>query len=235
MKRFRPSLAATLFVVPALAVLIGLGTWQLERRAWKHELIARIDEQSKAEPQDMVGILTASGVEADYAHVEVDGTIAADKAIHLFAPEGQGGADYRVIAPLDYGNGRYVLVDLGTITETEKARLGPGVPPQATGLRHIEGILRPSEEPGWFTAAPDLKANRWYARDVPAMAAALGLGPVHLYVLQSDQPDPGGLPRAVPFRPDLPDNHLSYAVTWFSLALVLVVVYLLFAFRRRPD
>ena len=234
MNRFRPSWGATLFLVPALAILIGLGVWQLERRAWKHELMARIAAEAAAEPQDMVGVLTASGIETDYAHVEVDGVIAPGKAIHLFAPEGQGGAAYRVIAPLDYGGGRTVLVDLGSITEAEKAALKTPVPEAAAGMRHIEGILRPSEAPGLFTAAPDIKGNRWYARDVPAIAAVLGLGPVHLYVLQSETPNPGGLPRAVPFRPDLPDNHLSYAVTWFSLALVLVVVYLLSAFRRRP-
>ena len=235
MRRFRPTVWASVFTLAALAILIALGVWQLERREWKHALLARI-EQSRAEPpQDMVGILTASGIETDYAHVEVDGTIKPDKAIHLFAPEGQGGADYRVIAPLDYGSGRFILVDLGTITEAEKAALKTPVPEAATGLVHMEGILRPSEPPGWFTAAPDLKGNRWYSRDVPAIAAALGLGPVHLYVLQSESPNQGGLPRPVVFHPDLPDNHLAYAITWFSFALILLVVYVLFHLKRRQD
>lgn len=233
--RFRPTLWATVLTLAALAILIALGVWQLERRAWKHALIARIDESLKGEPQDLAGALTASGVELDYARVEADGTIAAGRAVHLFSPEGQGAADYRVIAPLDYGMGRVILVDLGTITEAEKARLGGGVPPEAAGLVHVEGILRPSEEPGWFAAAPDLAANRWYARDVPAMAAALGLANVPPYILQSESPNAGGLPRPVPFRPDLPDNHLSYAVTWFSLALILAVVYLLLHLKRRDD
>ena len=105
MRRFRPTLWASVFTLVALAILIALGTWQLERREWKHALLARIAESRAAPAQPMVGLLTASGVETDYAHVKVDGTIAPDKAIHLFSPEGQGGADYRVIAPLDYGNG----------------------------------------------------------------------------------------------------------------------------------
>ena len=95
--------------------------------------------------------------------------------------------------------------------------------------------MRPSEAPGWFSPAPDLKANRWYVRDVPAMAAALGLGPVHLYVLQSESPNAGGLPRPVPFRPDLPDNHLAYALTWFALAFVALVVYLALHLKRRDE
>lgn len=232
---FRPRLWASVFTVLALAILLSLGVWQLERRAWKHDLVARIEANLKAEPQDLVGVLTASGVEADYARVEADGTIAPDKAVHLFAPVGQGAADYRVIAPLDYGGGRFILVDLGTITEAEKAALKTPVPEAATGLVHIEGILRPSEAPGWFSPAPDLKANRWYVRDVPAMAAALGLGPVHLYVLQSESPNAGGLPRPVPFRPDLPDNHLAYALTWFALAFVALVVYLALHLKRRDE
>jgi surfeit locus 1 family protein len=233
--RFRPTVLATLLTLAALAVLIALGVWQLERRAWKHALVARIADSRAAPPQDLVGMLSASGMEPDYAHVEVDGTIAPDKAIHLFSPEGQGGADYRVIAPLDYGSGRFILVDLGTITEAEKTALKTPVPEAATGFVHVEGLLRPSEAPGWFTAAPDLKGNRWYARDVPAIAAALGLGPVHLYVLQSETPNAGGLPRAVPFQPELSDNHLAYAITWFSFALILLVVYVLFHTRRRND
>lgn len=231
-RRFRPTLWATLFVIPALALLIGLGFWQLERREWKHALVARIEASAASEPMDLVGALTASGIELDYAHVEVDGDIAPSSAIHLFAPVGQGAVDYRVIAPLDYGNGRKILVDLGSITEAEKTTLGPaGIPKEATGLRHIEGVLRPSQEPGWFDAAPDLKANRWYVRDVPAIAAALGVNAPWPFILQSDQENPGGLPRPVPFHPDLPDNHLSYAITWFSLAFALLVIFVLKSLR----
>ena len=90
---FRPRLWASVFTVLALAILLSLGVWQLERRAWKHDLVARIEANLKAEPQDLVGVLTASGVAADYARVEADGTIAPDKAVHLFAPAGQGAAD----------------------------------------------------------------------------------------------------------------------------------------------
>lgn len=230
----RPSIAAWLLFVPALGVLIALGTWQVERREWKHALIARIDANLAAPPMDLVGALTASGIELDYAHVEVDGTVERN-AVHLFAPTGQGGADYRVIAPLDYGSSRKILVDLGTISEAEKKTLGDEtVPAEAAGLRHIEGVLRPSESPGLFDSAPDAKANRWYVRDVPAMAAALGVEKPHLFILQSDQPNEGGLPRAVPFHPELPDNHLAYAATWFSLAVILTVIFALLHLRRQP-
>lgn len=233
--RFRPTLWATLFVVPALVVLIALGVWQVERRAEKHALLARVDAGLQSDPRDLVEVLAGPVEDQAYARVEADGEIARDKAIHVFSPTGQGAADYRIIAPLDYGGGRFILVDLGTITEVEKARLGTGIPPQATGRVHVEGVLRPSEPSGMFTAAPDLKQNRWYVRDVPAMAAALGVPVAAPLLLQSETPHPGGLPRPVPFRPDLPDNHLAYAVTWFSLALILAVVYVLFHLKRRDD
>lgn len=233
--RFRPSLWMTVFAVPALAALIALGVWQLERRTWKHDLIAHIAAESAAPPRDLVEVLTGPEDRRAYAHVEADGELDASRAVHVFAPEGQGGADYRVIAPLDYGEGRIILVDLGTITEDEKKALSGPVPPAAGGQIHVEGILRPSESAGWTTAAPDLKSNRWYVRDVPAIAAALGLKDVPPFVLQAETPNAGGLPRPVAFRPDLADNHLAYAVTWFSLALILCVVYVLFNLKRSDD
>ncbi len=230
--RFRPTFWATVLGIPALGVLVWLGLWQVDRREWKHDLLARIASGTAAPPRDLVEVLTGPEEDRPYAHVEADGVIDGARAVHLFAPEGQGDADYRVIAPLDYGDGRIILVDLGSISEAEKARLEGPVPPAAAGQVHAAGILRPSETAGWTSAAPDLKGNRWYVRDVPAIAAALGLKDVPPYILQSETPNPGGLPRPVAFRPDLADNHLAYAVTWFSLALILVVVYVLFHLKR---
>lgn len=235
MKRFRPTFWMTAFVVPALAVLIALGVWQVERRDWKHALLARIEAQRAAPPRDLVEVLTGPEAERDFAHVEADGVLDATRGVHLFAPEGQGEADYRIIAPLDYGEGRVILVDLGTITETQKKALSAPVPAALGGPMHVEGILRPSEGSGWTTAAPDTKTHRWYARDVPAIAAALGLSDIPPFIIQSETPVPGGVPRPVPFRPEISDNHLAYAVTWFSLALILCVVYVLFSLKRRDE
>jgi len=230
----RPTFWATFAVIPALAALLALGVWQLQRREWKHELLARIAAERAAPPRDLVEVLTGPEDRRDYAHVEADGDLDATRGVHIFAAVGQGGADYRVIAPLDYGDGRYVLVDLGTITEAEKTQMKGPVPMAAGGSIHVEGILRPSEPAGWATAVPDLKGNRWYTRDVPAIAAALDLKDVPPFVLQAETPNAGGLPRPVPFQPELSDNHLAYAVTWFSLALILAVIYGLFHLKR-PD
>lgn len=232
--RFKPTFWATALVIPALVTLIALGTWQVQRREWKHDLLARIAAERANPPRDLVEVLSGPEGDRAFAHVEADGTLDATRGVHVFAPVGQGGADYRVIAPLDYGDGRTVLVDLGTITEAEKKALTGPVPPAAGGAVHVEGILRPSEAPGWTDAAPDLRANRWYVRDVPAIAAALGLKDVPPFVLQAETPNAGGLPRPVAFSPDLPDNHLAYAVTWFSLALILAVIYVLLHLKREP-
>lgn len=233
--RFRPTFWATVVVIPALAVLIVLGVWQVQRREWKHDLLARIAAERAAPPRDLVEVLTGPQDARAFAHVEADGELDATRGVHVFAAAGQGGADYRVIAPLDYGDGRFILVDLGTITEAEKTALSGPVPAAAGGFIHVEGILRPSEGSGWTTAAPDLKGNRWYTRDVPAIAAALGLKEVPPFVLQAETPNGGGLPRPVPFQPELADNHLAYAVTWFSLALILCVVYVLFHLKRPEE
>lgn len=232
--RFRPTFWATALAIPALGVLIWLGLWQVDRRAWKHDLLDRVASETAAAPRDLVEVLTGPEDRRAFAHVEADGVIDGARAIHLFAPEGRGKADYRIIAPLDYGDGRIILVDLGTVTEAEKQALGGPAPAAIAGAVHVAGLLRPSESPGWTTADPDLKGNRWYVRDVPAIAAAMGLGDVPPFILQSETPNAGGLPRPVPFRPELADNHLAYAVTWFSLALILVVVYLMLHIKRAP-
>jgi surfeit locus 1 family protein len=234
--RFRPNIWATVVVIPALAALIALGVWQLQRREWKHDLLARIAAERAAPPRDLADVLNGPEDQRAYAHVFVEGTISAAPTVQLFAPEGQGAANYRIIAPLHRDFQFSILVDLGSVTEAEKAKLGlAGVPPGARGVRRIEGILRPSETPGWMDAEPDLNNNRWYVRDVPRMAKTMAVSNPPPFILQSETPNAGGLPRPVPFQPELADNHLSYAVTWFSLALILVVIYVLFHLKRPDD
>ena len=234
--RFRPTFWATFFAVPSLVILVALGLWQSERRAWKHDLVARIEASAAGPAQDFAGLSTASDAELLYAKVAVSGVFVGGRTAHLFAPEGQGAARYRVIAPLRYTqSGAIVLVDLGSVSEDEKARIDKGELPVAQGEARIEGVVRPSEETGWLSAAPDKTGNRWYVRDVPAMAEALGVKASWPLIIQAEKVEPAGAPKPVPFRPDLPDNHLAYAVTWFSLAFILVVVYVLFHLKRRPD
>jgi surfeit locus 1 family protein len=108
---------------------------------------------------------------------------------------------------------------------------------QTAGPVDIVGVMRWPETPGLFTPPGDPAKNLWFARDPAAMAAAKGVGAVAPFYVEQESPSvPGGLPQVGKLQPSLPNNHLGYALTWYGLALVLVVGFGIWAAgRRRGD
>lgn len=147
-----------------------------------------------------------------------DGTFLHDKEVLVQALTEQGGG-FWVITPLRTGQG-LVLVNRGFVPEDKRdpARRRPG---QVSGHVDLTGLMRVSEPGGGFLRANDPAAERWYSRDIPAMARARGLvDAAPFFVDADDSPNPGGYPigglTVVRFR----NNHLVYALTWFGLALL---------------
>jgi surfeit locus 1 family protein len=135
------------------------------------------------------------------------------------------GVGYWVFTPARLGDGAILMVDRGFVPE---ARRDPATrrDGQIRGPTEVVGALRWPETPGLFTPSPDRSANLWFARDPAAMAAAKGLGPVAPFYIEQEGPvPPGGLPRPGKIQPNLPDNHLGYAITWYGLAVVLAAVF----------
>ena len=98
----------------------------------------------------------------------------------------------------------------------------------------VVGVLRWPEATGLFTPTADPAANLWFARDPAGMAAAKGIGPVAPFYVEQEAPvPPGGLPRPGRLRPNLPNNHLGYIITWYGLAIVLLAVFAAWAVGRR--
>lgn len=130
--------------------------------------------------------------------------------------------------PLALEDGRRILLDRGFVPIDEKET------PRHLGAITVEGALQWPREHDSFTAEPDLETNIWFARDVPRMAEALGTEPVLLVTRASDDP---GQPLPLPVSVNIRNNHLEYAITWFSLALVWAVmtVFLLSRIKRRTD
>lgn len=208
----RGVLAAVVFGLVGTGVLVGLGVWQLQRLAWKQALIARLEERLAAEPVPLP-IRPDPATDA-FLRVAADGIVGGPE-VHLLTSLRRSGPGFRVIAPLATSGGRMVLVDLGYIPEADKNAARP----PATGM--VTGALYWPEETDGFTPAPDLGANIWFARDVPAMAAALGTEP--LLIVAESHPF-GSLPRPLRLGVNLPNDHLQYAITWFALALVWAVM-----------
>ncbi|MFY0311651.1 SURF1 family protein [Leisingera sp. D0M16] len=209
-----------------LAVLIGLGTWQLQRKAWKEGILATIEERIAGAAAQ--ALPEALDPEADkYRPVRLDGEIGADE-LHVLTSIKDIGPGYRVISPFTLEDGRRVLIDRGFVPAKDKQA------DRLAGPAAIEGNIHWPQETDSYTPAPDLAANIWYARDADRMAEQLGTEPV-MIVLRSNPEGEAGL-RPVPVSTSgIPNDHLQYAITWFSLAIIWAVMTLYFLRRSRPN
>jgi surfeit locus 1 family protein len=223
---FRPLLKPTLWFVPMFLVLIGLGTWQVERLHWKVALIAQMNASLSAPPLTLDEIVKLPNVEAQYRHVTLAGRFDNPKEAYAFAT-GEGGTPvYHVLTPLILADGRALIVDRGTIPQNlrdPKTRAAG----QLDGEQHITGVWRTPDPANLFTPKPDLKKRIWFARDVKAMAALDHLALAAPVVVEADATsNPGGWPKGGQTVVSLPNNHLQYAITWYLMALGLLAVYL---------
>lgn len=220
----RRMIVPLIFGIVGVAILVSLGSWQLRRLAWKTEILAEIAARLEAPPGP---VPATTSPEADrYLHVRTSGEILPGE-IHVYTSAPPRGVGYRVIVPLRLADGRSLLLDRGFVPIDEKDV------PRHLGPITVEGNLDwPRETDSLFTAAPDLAKNIWFARDVPAMAAALGTEPLLLVTSASDDP---AAPQPLPVTVNLRNDHLGYALTWFGLALVWagMTLYLLWRIKRR--
>jgi surfeit locus 1 family protein len=225
--RFRPGLGATLAALAGIALLVALGSWQLQRLAWKTALIATM-ESRLALPATS---LDAVGDEAEFRRVAVSGRYRHDLAFAKGAEAMAGELGARLVTPLLLDDGRTLLVERGWLPE-------PLLPPRTprelepAGEVALEGVLRFPTAPGLFTPANRPEARRWYWYDSAALTSVLGVEPLPIIVTLDRSDTAGPLPRPLPVRVDLPSPHLGYAVTWFGLAAALLGVYLAFGLTR---
>ncbi|SMH58848.1 SURF1 family protein [Azospirillum agricola] len=236
-RRFRPSLPATLMTFLAVALMLGLGTWQLQRMGWKAELMERVRERVSAAPAPLPAVLEDPAA-WEFRPVTVSGRFLNDKDLLLLARPRQGQAGYEVMTPLQRADGGVVLVNRGFVPmdRRDPASRAAG---RVEGETSLRGIVRLPQPAGLFQPGNSPGAEVWLRADPPAMAAALGLpavAPVLAPVIVEALPGqvPGGLPAGIEPRVELPNNHLQYALTWYGLAATLVAVYLL-SQRRRAD
>ena len=201
------------------AVLAALGVWQLERRVWKHDLIAAVDARVHAAPVPAPRPSAWSEISAArdaYRHVRIAGRFRHDRETLVQAVTERGGG-YWVLTPLETPDFT-VLVNRGFVPPDRRDQ-ATRAPANANEMVTTSGLLRISEPGGGFLRANDPVANRWYSRDVVAIAAARGLGPVAPYFIDADAtPNPGGYPIGGLTVVRFPDHHLIYALTWFTLA-----------------
>lgn len=225
----RPRSTAALAALATLAVagvvaLSALGAWQLERRAWKLDLIERVEARIHADPVAAPGPAAWPRITGDdaYRRVRLEGRFRNDDETLVRAVTALGGG-YWVMTPLVADAGFTVLVNRGFVPESARdpATRAAG---RVDGETAVTGLLRTSEPGGGFLRANDPAAGRWYSRDVVAIAAASGLSEVAPYFVDAEPTaaDAGGAaPVGGLTVVSFPNNHLVYALTWLALALML--------------
>ncbi|MEM6939605.1 MAG: SURF1 family protein [Pseudomonadota bacterium] len=204
------------------AILVALGVWQLQRLAWKEGVLADINARIGAAP---VAVPASPDTAADnYLPVAIEGDFSGD-TLRVLVSQKDIGAGYRLITAFE-GEGRRVLVDRGFLPTDLP------VPAHSSAGLSITGNLQWPQETDSFTPAPDTQGNIWFARDVVAMARALSTEPLLIVANEITPPEPNVTPLPVDTS-RIPNNHLQYAITWFSLAAIWLVMSLLFLLRRR--
>ena len=228
---FRPYPGLTIACGLLFAILCGLGSWQLERLQWKLALIARVNGHMAAPPLTLDQIAALPMEQAQYRRVTLTGRFDQAREAYAFATA-DGAAVYHVLTPFQTDDGRTLMVDRG---EVPKEKLNPATRAagNSEGETQVTGVWRLPDAPGAFTPPPDIAHRIWYARDLKAIAAADHLTLSAPVVVEADAtPNPGGFPKGgqtvVTFR----NQHLSYAVTWFGLAICLLGVWFAYNFSR---
>ena len=205
-----------------LAGLIALGTWQVHRLAWKEALIARVDRNMHGVAVEAPGpaAWAAVGPDDEYRRVTTTGVFLNDRETVVQALTALGGG-FWILTPLRRADGSLVLINRGFVPadRREPQTRGAG---QLSDPVSISGLLRLTEPGGRLLRRNEPAANRWFSRDVAAIAAANHLGDVAPYFIDADgSPNPGGLPVGGLTVVAFPNNHLVYALTWYTLAVML--------------
>lgn len=228
----RPSLAMKICVGLSLIILLGLGSWQVDRLFWKQGLIEQRQAQSHM-PPIAVPIDTVVEPEMAFRAAFAEGRYLNDQEKYLMARTQRGNIGFQLITPLEQKDGRIILINRGWVPAENR---DPKTRPQSQidGQVHVTGVLRLPKTKHWAQPENDPLANQWFYVDVDHMAEDTGADLASRYYLElDDTPVAGGLPMGGQAKVELPNNHLEYAITWYSLALSLIVIFVLY--HRRPN
>ena len=210
------------FSIAGTAVLLWLGNWQLDRLAWKQTVLEQIDQRIAAPAVPVP--LTPVPSEDTYLPVFAEGRFGQEY-IRILVSQKRIGAGYRVISAFKT-EGRRILVDRGVIDLAKSSDM------QANQEVVVQGNLHWPDEVDRFTTAPDLEKNIWFARDVRALSEALQTQPILIVASQISPPDQNIKPLEIDSSA-IPNDHLQYAVTWFSLAAIWIMMSGAFLWRSR--
>ena len=227
-----------LFTLAAFALLGSLGFWQLQRLAWKQDIIGRISARIHAQAVPLAAPSQWAQLAAqdfEYTRIVTSGRFEHKWETLIFRPAGGAAKQpgYEVLTPLRVtGTDAHVLVNRGYIPEALKdpAKRSAG---QIAGDVTFTGLLRSPEPRGFFTPADNPAGNIWYSRDPQAVTRHFGIPNAAPFSIDADGAEnPGGWPKGAATIVNIRNDHLVYALTWFGLAATLLIIFAIFAWRR---
>ena len=232
---FRPTLWATVAATVAMAVLIGLGTWQLDRRVWKQQILETRAQRIAAPAltrAETMGAADGALERLEYRPIRLSGQFDHRRTLKLLSRTRNGRPGFHVISPLvTDGASRVVLVDRGWMPVDGDVDLAPA----PAGRVAVDGYVRKFETPGRFTPDNVPATGTWFYFDRAQMAGAVGAVTIAPFYVQQapDAASPGVYPAGGVPDIALRNPHLQYAITWYALAIVLLVIYVVFHVPRR--
>ncbi len=231
---FRPRFWPTVMTVPALLVLLALGTWQVQRLGWKEDLIGKLHSRATAEAVQLpAGPLDIEDWE--FRRVTVTGIF--DHAHELFWVQRSksGDAGFHVVTPMARADGQgTLLIARGWVPfEEREQRFRMDNLPQ--GDQSITGLLRFARGGSSLLPDNDINRNSWFWLDPVAAARQIGVDSLPDYFVMAETQGAGPLPAAKQWTLDVRNDHLQYAITWFGLAAALLGVYIMFHLKQGKD
>src|SRR4051812_37812489 len=243
--RRRGTTTFAIFTLAMVVAFAGLGIWQLQRRVDKHALIAALTERLAAEP----GALPEASqwrelnpARDEFRRVRFAGTYQSAPDVMVYSAgsavrEDISGPGTWAFMPARLPNGETIVINAGFVANTmqDREQQNRAVQRLITGSpATLTGYLRFPEAAGALTPAEDRKKRLWFARDHLAMAGVLGWGEVAPFYVDLESPVPeSGVPKPGPLTVHLKDDHLQYAITWFTLAGALIIAFGVWLRRRR--
>ena len=229
-RKLKLTLWPTLFTIPALLVLVGLGTWQLQRMQWKSEIIntfeERISDKAVAPP------LKVTNIEKwRFKRVALMGKFMHQHEFAITGKTFEGTAGFHLVTPLQSTDGKITLINRGWIPERLRHRKTR--PETLTeGSVVVEGIIREDKKKGYFVPENEPQNDVWLYINAEQMAAKSQVGPISNYYIDVLRgPGPYTLPIGASQSINMRNEHLQYALTWYLLAISLLVIYVIYHYR----
>ncbi len=226
-----------IFTLVMVAVFIGLGVWQLQRRVEKHALIAALTERLAAAPGALptpAQWATLTPAVDEFRRVQFTATYASGPDAMVYSSgsavrDDISGPGTWAFLPARLATGETVVINTGFVQNTmqDRDQEDRAVKPLVTGAPvALTGYLRFPEGAGLLTPAENVPKRLWFTRDHLAMAHALGWGEVAPFYIDLEVPVPAnGIPKPGPLDVHLKDDHMQYAITWFALAAAVVIAF----------